>query len=65
MMIVMKERATEEQIASVVERIEEVGCSAHVSRGDLLTVIGAIGDREGSRSSGSRARRASTTWSRS
>ncbi len=46
MMIVMKEGATEEQISHVVERIEEVGCAAHVSQGDLLTVIGAIGDRE-------------------
>jgi 3-deoxy-7-phosphoheptulonate synthase len=46
MMIVMKEGATEEQISHVVERIEEVGCAAHVSQGDLLTVIGAIGDRD-------------------
>lgn len=46
MMIVMKEGATEEQISHVVERIEEVGCTAHISQGDLLTVIGAIGDRD-------------------
>ncbi len=46
MMIVMKEGATEEQIAHVVERIEEVGASAHISKGELLTVIGAIGDRD-------------------
>jgi 3-deoxy-7-phosphoheptulonate synthase len=46
MMIVMKEGATEEQISHVVDRIEEVGCSAHISKGDLLTVIGAIGDRD-------------------
>jgi 3-deoxy-7-phosphoheptulonate synthase len=46
MMIVMKEGATEEQVAHVVERIEEVGCSAHISKGELLTVIGAIGDRD-------------------
>jgi 3-deoxy-7-phosphoheptulonate synthase len=45
-MIVMKEGATEEQIAHVVERVEEVGCSAHISKGELLTVIGAIGDRD-------------------
>jgi 3-deoxy-7-phosphoheptulonate synthase len=45
MMIVMKEGATEEQIAHVVERVEEIGCSAHVSQGEILTVIGAIGDR--------------------
>jgi 3-deoxy-7-phosphoheptulonate synthase len=46
MMIVMKEGATEEQISHVVERIEQVGCSAHLSTGELLTVIGAIGDRD-------------------
>ncbi|MQA74960.1 MAG: 3-deoxy-7-phosphoheptulonate synthase [Solirubrobacterales bacterium] len=46
MMIVMKEGATEEQVDHVVQRIEEVGCSAHLSQGDLLTVIGAIGDRD-------------------
>jgi 3-deoxy-7-phosphoheptulonate synthase len=46
MMIVMKEGATEEEVAHVVERIEEVGCSAHISKGELLTVIGAIGDRD-------------------
>ena len=44
-MIVMKEGATEDQIAHVVERVEEIGCSAHISEGELLTVIGAIGDR--------------------
>ena len=41
-MIVMKEGATEEQIQAVVDRVESVGCSAHVSPGELLTVIGAI-----------------------
>jgi 3-deoxy-7-phosphoheptulonate synthase len=46
MMIVMKEGATEEEVAHVVERVEQVGCTAHVSKGELLTVIGAIGDRD-------------------
>jgi 3-deoxy-7-phosphoheptulonate synthase len=46
MMIVMKEGATEEQIDAVVKRVEAVGCSAHASKGELLTVIGAIGDRD-------------------
>src|ERR671938_662190 len=46
MMIVMKEGATDEQIEAVVERVESVGCSAHISRGEVLTVIGAIGDRD-------------------
>ncbi len=46
MMIVMKEGATKDEIAHVVERVEQVGCTAHVSEGELLTVIGAIGDRD-------------------
>jgi 3-deoxy-7-phosphoheptulonate synthase len=46
MMIVMKEEATQEQIDAVIARIESVGARAHPSRGELVTVIGAIGDRE-------------------
>jgi 3-deoxy-7-phosphoheptulonate synthase len=46
MMIVMKEGATDEEVDAVVKRVESVGCSAHLSRGELLTVIGAIGDRD-------------------
>ncbi len=46
MMIVMKEEATQDQIDSVVTRVESVGAHAHVSEGEVLTVIGAIGDRE-------------------
>jgi len=45
-MIVMKPEATDEEIDAVVLRVESVGCSAHLSRGDLLTVIGAIGERD-------------------
>ncbi len=44
MMIVMKEGATDEQVAHVVERIERSGARAHVSRGEFVTLIGAIGD---------------------
>ncbi|MBA2523879.1 MAG: 3-deoxy-7-phosphoheptulonate synthase [Solirubrobacterales bacterium] len=46
MMIVMKPEATDDEIGAVAERVEAVGCSAHLSRGELLTVIGAIGDRD-------------------
>jgi 3-deoxy-7-phosphoheptulonate synthase len=46
MMIVMKEDATREQVDSIVKRVESVGAHAHISQGELLTVIGAIGDRE-------------------
>ncbi|MCB0857053.1 MAG: 3-deoxy-7-phosphoheptulonate synthase [Solirubrobacterales bacterium] len=45
-MIVMKEGASADEIAHVVERVESVGCTAHISEGELLTVIGAIGERE-------------------
>src|SRR4051794_33651933 len=46
MMIVMKEGATDDQVQAVVDRVESVGCSAHISKGDVLTVVGAIGDRD-------------------
>jgi 3-deoxy-7-phosphoheptulonate synthase len=46
MMIVMKEGATAEEVEAVINRIETVGASAHVSEGEFVTVIGAIGDRE-------------------
>jgi 3-deoxy-7-phosphoheptulonate synthase len=46
MMIVMKEGATEDQVAAVINRVESVGAHAHISKGELVTVIGAIGDRE-------------------
>ena len=46
MMIVMKPTATEEEIQAVIERIESCGARAHPSRGEEVTVIGAIGDRE-------------------
>jgi 3-deoxy-7-phosphoheptulonate synthase len=52
MMIVMKEGATADEVDAVVERVESVGCTAHVSRGELLTVIGAIGDRDNVQSLG-------------
>ena len=46
MMIVMKPTATEEEVQSVIARIESCGARAHPSRGEEVTVIGAIGDRE-------------------
>ena len=45
-MIVMKPTATEQEIQGVIDRIEAAGARAHPSRGDELTVIGAIGDLE-------------------
>jgi len=45
-MIVMKEGATPEQIRAVVNRVESIGARAHLSEGDIHTVVGAISDRE-------------------
>ncbi|MBV8990930.1 MAG: 3-deoxy-7-phosphoheptulonate synthase [Solirubrobacterales bacterium] len=45
-MIVMKPTATEQEVRAVIERVQSVGARAHPSRGEELTVIGAIGDRE-------------------
>src|SRR3954464_3297280 len=46
MMIVMKSTATEDEVQAVIARIESVGAKAHPSRGEEVTVIGAVGDRE-------------------
>jgi 3-deoxy-7-phosphoheptulonate synthase len=46
MMIVMKPEATEQEVRAVIERVESVGARTHVSAGEEVTVIGAIGDRE-------------------
>ena len=42
MMIVMKPTATEEDILAVIDRIESCGAKAHPSRGEEVTVIGAV-----------------------
>jgi 3-deoxy-7-phosphoheptulonate synthase len=46
MMIVMKPNATAEEIDHVVARVRSAGARAHISRGEEVTLIGAIGDRE-------------------
>jgi 3-deoxy-7-phosphoheptulonate synthase len=46
MLIVMKQTASEDEIAAVIARVESVGARAHISQGAEVTLIGAIGDRE-------------------
>ena len=46
MMIVMKPTATDREVQAVIDRVEGVGARTHISRGEEVTVIGAIGDRE-------------------
>jgi len=44
MIIVMQNKATDDQVAGVVRRIEDLGLKPHLSRGEFKTIIGAIGD---------------------
>jgi 3-deoxy-7-phosphoheptulonate synthase len=44
MIVVLRSRATDEEIADVCRRIEAMGYRAHTIRGELRTVVGAIGD---------------------
>jgi 3-deoxy-7-phosphoheptulonate synthase len=44
MMIIMQTDATQEEITSVVERVEVNGLRAHLSQGEERTVIGVVGD---------------------
>ncbi len=44
MMIIMQTDATQEEITSVVERVEGNGLRAHLSQGEERTVIGVVGD---------------------
>ena len=45
MIVAMQERASEEQIQSVIERLVELGFEVHRSTGKLQTVLGAVGAR--------------------
>jgi len=44
MIIVMRRKATPEQIHAVEERVQELGFRAHLSAGQERTIIGVIGD---------------------
>jgi len=46
MIIVMEPKSTEEQIQAVVRYLETNGFRAVLNRGDIMTVIAAIGDRK-------------------
>jgi 3-deoxy-7-phosphoheptulonate synthase len=47
MIIIMKKNATDSQVDQIVDWIESVGYSAHLSRGVERTIIGAVGDDRG------------------
>src|SRR5262245_20066611 len=46
MIIVLRPNSTTEQIDHILERIQELGFKPHISRGELRTIIGVIGDED-------------------
>jgi 3-deoxy-7-phosphoheptulonate synthase len=46
MMVVMQETATSQDVERILERLESAGASGHVSTGDVVTVIGVMGERD-------------------
>ncbi len=40
MVIVMRPGATEDQLQTVIQRVEEYGLTPHVSRGETQTIVG-------------------------
>src|ERR1700757_2060463 len=44
MIIVLRPNSTSEQIDHILQRIQELGFKPHVSRGEVRTIIGVIGD---------------------
>ncbi|MFP3938483.1 MAG: 3-deoxy-7-phosphoheptulonate synthase [Phycisphaerae bacterium] len=44
MVVVMRSDASEEQIRAVIDKIEDCGMDAHVSKGTERTIIGLVGD---------------------
>src|SRR5260370_28113883 len=44
MIIVLRPNSTPEQIDHILERIQELGFKPHLSRGEMRTIIGVIGD---------------------
>ena len=50
MVVVMEERATEEQIENVVARLVDLGMDVHRSTGVVRTVLGVVGQNRYRRS---------------
>jgi 3-deoxy-7-phosphoheptulonate synthase len=47
MVIVMKKNASEGAVSKVLEKIEGLGLTAHLSRGKIRTIVGVVGDNTG------------------
>lgn len=44
MIVVMKQNADERQVENVAKKIRDIGLKPHISKGDVVTIIGIIGD---------------------
>jgi 3-deoxy-7-phosphoheptulonate synthase len=49
MIIILKNGVTDDQVTQVINRVEEMGLKAHLSRGTHRTIIGVIGDEDKAR----------------
>ncbi|MDI6900497.1 MAG: 3-deoxy-7-phosphoheptulonate synthase [Anaerosomatales bacterium] len=46
MLVIMRDHATPGEVEHVVSHLREAGAEAHLSEGEIKTIIGVIGDRE-------------------
>jgi len=46
MLVVMRDHASSDEVRHVVDLLKEAGAEAHLSQGEVKTVIGVIGERE-------------------
>ncbi len=46
MILILRSGATDSEVAHVIERVESLGLSAHLSRGTFRTIVGIIGDED-------------------
>ncbi|MBP6919545.1 MAG: 3-deoxy-7-phosphoheptulonate synthase, partial [Candidatus Omnitrophica bacterium] len=46
MIVVLRKDATEEQIGHLVEKIQKLGLTPHISKGTERTIIGVIGPED-------------------
>jgi 3-deoxy-7-phosphoheptulonate synthase len=60
MIVNMSEKATEQEINHIIERIREAGYNPHVTRGTERTIVAAVGQRTPPRNRGPPGR----SWSR-
>lgn len=46
MIVVMKPKATEENIQHIIKTLHDLGLYAHLSKGEEITIIGVVGDKK-------------------